>query len=333
MRSAFYCVILNLAAMLEAGAIVMNNETGLENAAHQIATVAPANQGKLSTVHTFPYWEHVGMVGMGSGIYLGDGWVLTSAHVGCYPFVMSDGSNYKPIYDSWKVLQNPDGGTADLAIFRVQTKGSGSKLSQLGNLMIGKLAPEEKSQLIMIGTGFTERTAVTAGTESTPVVLGYQLQQRREKRWAFASFDKILEQPAHTAGGHKTRCFVSSFHHNSLEGQAADGDSGGAMFAYDARRGQWELVGCIFAASQLGTYVPFGSRTYLGELANYRFQLPAMNSRVIEMADLSPSYSWELAYPLVSSQVWESVKTNASNFRRWTQSILAEPTDWLFCNS
>src|SRR5262245_53217383 len=61
---------------------------------------------EFAGIPSFPYWDHVGMVGMGSGIYLGDGCVLTSAHVGCFPFRMHDGSIYQPDYASWRVLQN-----------------------------------------------------------------------------------------------------------------------------------------------------------------------------------------------------------------------------------
>ncbi len=88
----------------------------------------------------FPYLDHIGMVGMGSGVYLGDGYVLTSAHVGCYPFRLPDGSYYQPDYQSWSILTNSAGGQSDLAVFRV----SYSKDSALGKLGVLPIAMNAK---------------------------------------------------------------------------------------------------------------------------------------------------------------------------------------------
>ena len=95
-----------------------------------------AISAEFSGIKEFPYWDHVGMVGLGSGIYLGDGCVLTSAHVGCFPFRMHDGSTYEPYYKSWRVLKNQDGSKSDLAVFRVRCAKS-SSLARLGVLPFG----------------------------------------------------------------------------------------------------------------------------------------------------------------------------------------------------
>ncbi len=273
--------------IVDAGAIILHEDAAenpdTEESAVKNIALNCALRDKDNAVADFPYWEHIGMVGMGSGIYLGDGWVLTSAHVGCAPFKMSDGSYYKPIYDTWRVFQNPDGRKADLAVFRVQLGDGTSSLARLGRLPIGQIEKIGDPPLIMIGTGFIEKKPQSAGTDSKPV-LGYQMQSQREKRWAFTSLEKVLEQPALTAGGCMTACFVSCFQRDAFHGQAADGDSGGAMFSYNSGSGQWELVGCIFAVSQLGTYVPFGARTYVGNIDSYRSQLPVMQSLVIALA-------------------------------------------------
>ena len=46
---------------------------------------------RFPSIAAFPFAAHVGTVGMGSGVYLGNGYVLTSAHVGCFPFITQDG--------------------------------------------------------------------------------------------------------------------------------------------------------------------------------------------------------------------------------------------------
>jgi len=213
------------------------------------------------------------MVGMGSGIYLGDGYVLTSAHVGCHPFRMGDGSNYKPHYASWRILDGPAGSKSDLAIFRVEISDTRSSLANLGWLPVGKIGADSGTPLILIGTGFGQQPNAVAH-QDPEVVLGYEILRQRKKRWGIDFLDKVLNEPVATAGGYLTHCFVSTFERLAGHAQAADGDSGGAVFAYNSQLGQWEVVGCIIAVSQLGSYVPFGSRTYVGDLGCYEAQLP-----------------------------------------------------------
>lgn len=226
----------------------------------------------------FPYMDHVGMVGKGSGIYLGNGYVLTSAHVGCYPFRMGDGSHYKPVYSTWRVLRNADGGKSDLAVFRVKVDDASSSLAKLAPLPVGSvdqdlaLQGEDETPMIMIGTGFVEKD-VPAATAADDMLPGYQVQAKREMRWGINSEARLLDKPVATAGGLNTSCFVTSFDPSEAEAQAADGDSGGAMFAYNAELDQWELVGCIIAVSQKGARVTYGAQTYLGNLESYRTEL------------------------------------------------------------
>ena len=87
------------------------------------------------------------------------------------------------------------------------------------------------------------------------------------------TMDKILEAPASTAGGLKTQCFVTTFRDRAFGGQAAEGDSGGPAFIFDEGDRRWKLAGCIFAVSQLDNFVPYGARTYVGDLATYSAQI------------------------------------------------------------
>lgn len=249
-------------------AIVIND---LESGDHKAASLVDSQRSP-----DFPYWEHVGMVGMGSGIYLGDGYVLTSAHVGCHPFRTSNGTAYRPEYRSWRVLTNPDGGASDLAVFRVSIPAGDTGLAKLGSLPIGETSRTDMAgPLVMIGTGHVEKHIPAAHTGPS-VTLGYEIVAHREKRLGINSLDKVIEKPVATPGGYRTRCFASNFDPKHGEAQATAGDSGGASFAYNSKHGRWELVGCIIAASQLQDYVPFGARTYLGDIGSYRDQLPAV---------------------------------------------------------
>jgi hypothetical protein len=248
---------------------------------------------KRDSIPDFPFMDHVGMVGMGTGIYLGDGYVLTSAHVGCFPFRMGDGSYYKPIYESWHTLKNPDGGKCDLALFKVHPGAPGSSLSRLSSLPIGEAemgletVNQDAAPMVMVGTGYTQKDTPTTILGSD-LVLGYSMQPKRGKKSGSNSVAEILEKPVPTIGGYKTDCFITKFDANEGEAQAADGDSGGAMFAYNTERAQWELVGCIIAVSQKGKAVPFGCKTFLGKLASYKPQLKGARSNPSDAPAISP---------------------------------------------
>ena len=275
-KKIFVCLVLfSLVTRVGLQAIIVNKAVAGGAEIDRVKQNDPSLRSPSGSVAEFGYWEHVGRVGMGSGIYLGDGLVLTSAHVGCHPFCMGDGSNYKPDYGSWRILDNPDGGKSDLAVFRVEIGGRTSSLAKLGRLPVGRLKAGHDTPLIMIGTGYGQQhKAVSA--EVYHVVLGYETQRQRVKKWGINLLDEILKTPVKTAGGYRTHCFVSTFDRSEGEAQAAEGDSGGAMFAYNADLARWEVVGCLIAVSQLGTYVPFGARTYVGNLGHYRAQLPGL---------------------------------------------------------
>ena len=219
----------------------------------------------------FPFWDNIGTVGLGTGLYLGNGWVLTSTHVGCRPFVLSDGSNYRPVPGTWRVLKNADGSKSDLAVFQVQQGASDSALRKLFNISISTETVESQTPVLLVGTGYVEQKS-TGDQNQNPARFGAYQRSTREKRWALATTNEV-SAPAGTRGGLKTHCFATTFRKQAFGGQAAEGDSGGAAFVFDAESLQWKLAGCIFAVSQVNTFVPYGARTYVGDLAAYGPQL------------------------------------------------------------
>ncbi len=236
---------------------------------------------QFSSIPAFPYWKHVGSVGMGSGIYLGDGYVLTSAHVGCYPFSLHDGSHYEPDYASWSVLKNADGSHSDLALFRVQVPAS-SALAKLGRIALGN-SRQTDSPVLLIGTGYTQGAQpLTLSSGSTALgVLGYHVERHRSTAWGLNHSSQSIEQPVETGKNLSTHCFTTQFDRIFFAGQAADGDSGGAAFTYNREQNRWELVGCIIAVSQQRASVAFGCRTYLGDLGAYASQIPGMPATAV----------------------------------------------------
>ncbi len=239
---------------------------------------------EFAGVASFPYWDHIGMAGMGSGVYLGDGRVLTSAHVGCFPFRMHDGSFYQPDYATWRILENKDGSKSDLAVFQVTFEKS-SSLAKLGNLPIAEAKAERP--ILLIGTGFTQgaKPIVLGSQGKTLAVLGYHVQPQRSVAWGMNRGSQELDSPVATSGStgtFSTRCFTTSFDRNDFAGQAADGDSGGAGFSFNRELGRWELAGCIIAVSQQQPRVTFGSRTFLGDLGFYAPQISGAKVQLVK---------------------------------------------------
>ncbi len=227
---------------------------------------------EFAGVSSFSYWDHIGMVGMGTGIYLGDGRVLTSAHVGCFPFRMHDGGVYQPDYASWRFLKNADGSKSDLATFKVRFEKT-SKLGQLGTLPLASSHADRP--VLLVGTGFTQGAQpITLGTQGKSLaVLGYHVQPERSAAWGINRASQDVDHPVATAGMFATTCFSTRFERNDFAGQATEGDSGGAGFTYNRQLNRWELSGCIIAVSQQEPNVTFGARTFLGNLGCYARQL------------------------------------------------------------
>jgi hypothetical protein len=227
---------------------------------------------ELVGVESFPYWEHVGKVGMGSGVYLGEGRVLTNAHVGCFPFQMHDGGFYQPDYASWRLLKNTDGSKSDLAVFEVRFEKT-SKLARLGVLPLSTSHSERA--MLLVGTGYTQgaKPISLSSQGKALAVLGYHVQQQRSITWGLNRTSQEMDGPLATGGTFSTHCFTTRFEPHNFAGQAVEGDSGGAGFSYNRELNRWELSGCIIAVSQQQPNVTFGARTYLGVLNTYVWQI------------------------------------------------------------
>jgi len=84
--------------------------------------------------------------GAGSGVYLGQGWVLTAAHVGDGDFTV-DGQTYLPRANTKQRLMNPDNSLADLIVYELQTSPN------LGDVRMSSTRPGAHSWVTMIGYG------------------------------------------------------------------------------------------------------------------------------------------------------------------------------------
>ena len=232
-------------------------------------TTAPADD---------PGFANVGIRGTGSGIYLGNGWVLTAAHVGA-GWVWFGNTLYNAVANSTVQLTNPanQGYTTntDLVLYQIDGRPN------LPSLSIESASPAVNWNVIMIGNG-RDRNASEAfwtsswmAASSASPYAGYIWAATQNMRWGTNVISSVGIPEG--VGVNSETAFATTFTGNTqYDAQGSSGDSGGAVFHKDAS-GQWELAGVMFAINNLigqplGTSV-FGDTTFSADLSIYRNQI------------------------------------------------------------
>jgi hypothetical protein len=274
-------LVVCLAAPRIASAVVIDTLTGTGN------TTAPADD---------PGWSNVGKLGDGTGVYLGNGWVLTASHVGGGSIVLNGGT-YAMLAGSGTQLTN--GGAAgkttvtDLSMFKLATTPAG-----LAGVPIAATASGSGAAVTMIGSGrdrgaFTQWSVNTAtGTnpwiwtevQSGGNAVGYKTLSTRTMRWgtntvSISGSDSWINYSSIDAKVLGTSFTYDPFNY-STEAQAAYGDSGGGVFHKNGST--WELAGLILTVGGYsgqpdpGANAVFGNVTYAADLSFYRPQIMAI---------------------------------------------------------
>jgi hypothetical protein len=227
-------------------AVIIDSGDGTEN------TSAPDDD---------PGWAHVGRKGGSTVIYLGNGWVLTANHVGIGDVVFQ-GVPYPAVEGSSIRLQNETGPPADLCVFRIDPR------PVLPILPIRDSTPTVGTAVTMIGNGRNRGPETSwRGYE------GYEWLSSRTMRWGTNLVDGFDTQ-------FDTKAFSTDFTQTggtAHEAQAANGDSGGAVFIKDG--GVWELAGVLFA---IGTHMGQPYETALYENLSYAADLAVYRDQIIE---------------------------------------------------
>ena len=216
-----------------------------------------------------PGWSHVGNVSGLTGIYLGNGWVLTAGHVSTANPELQ-GVFYPVVPGSDVQLHNPDNSLADLKVFRIDPGPS------LPLLNIRSTTPPTNTNVTMIGRGFWRGAATIWNGYGGYLWSGYS-----GMRWGT---NRVYSNGVFAASNWS---FVTDFTKLSQSGtpyeaQGALGDSGGAVFIKNTipNPDVWELAGVMFAilphAGQPDQTALYGNYTYSADLSVYRAQLIAL---------------------------------------------------------
>jgi hypothetical protein len=221
-----------------------------------------------------PGFDNVGVIDGLTGVYVGNGWVLTANHVGENPIVLL-GVTYDPVLGSGVQFQNPDLTFADLKAFKLLGPNP-----PLPDLAISDSAPSQHTLITIIGNGRNRGTATTwSGLD------GRNWGGGREIRWGT---NKIADESTLALGTQAFSIVFDDLKPNQSGGQheadVVDGDSGGGAFIGSDTTA--ELIGILFArgvfagqpsdTSFMGTRFQAGNAGFIVDLFAYRNDILAI---------------------------------------------------------
>jgi len=169
-------------------------------------------------------WDYVGTVSGASGVYLGNGYVLTAGHVGTGDFMLGS-QTYNMIAGSTLAI-----GTADLHIYRIDTTSTtGSVLSLPALTLSAASNPPSALHSSVVFIGYGGSHGETWGQDT----VNYTNQTATLTSPSFVSNDFYTIDGTTNSGPI----------HFTNDAQVVPGDSGGGAFIYNSSTHLWELAG------------------------------------------------------------------------------------------
>ena len=250
-----------------------------------------AGSGNMSAPGDDPGWNNVGAIGVGGGVYIGYGWVLTANHVGSGDGITLGGVKYPMLPGTGRQLTNAGAAgksaLTDLFMFQI-AKPSLS----LPFIHVASTAPANGETVTMIGRGRLQQAnptywdindsvipwVWTETTEDLANEAGFKTDGTKSMRWGTNAIDDRgwFKVGVDVLGlGTTFDPYVST-----NEAQVVSGDSGGAVFVKQA--GAWNLAGIIIAQGLLpnqpgGTSTAaFYNTSVFADLSYYRPQIVAI---------------------------------------------------------
>lgn len=219
-------------------------------------------------------WDHIGLRGALSAVYVGNSYVLTANHVGVGS-VLLGGVTYQAVPGTEVRLANSDGSLTDLLLFSI------FPVPALPLLPIAATPPTAGEDLILAGNGRNRGDPTSFdpnGPPPPPGLGGYLWLPSRTLRWGTNQVDSFITLDIAGMTESLTTVFESgaSLHESS----AATGDSGGAVFRDIGS--EWELAGIMLAISVFSGQDPqatiYGNETHAADLSFYRDDILAVIS-------------------------------------------------------
>jgi len=236
----------------------------LLGANHSAAVIIVTGDGTGNTTAPSddPGFDNVGSVNGLSGVYLGNGWVLTAGHVGSGPMVFG-GVTYSPVPGSFQKLTGGSASLADLAVLRMAGDPG------LPTTALATTTPSVGSSVVMIGRGLSRGSATTWNGNN-----GWGWTSPMVKRWGAnrVSMTGLSILNTETLTLNFDGPGPAAVTH---EAHVATGDSGGAL--YWKSGGTWYLAGTLFAALTFGAQPAntslYGNSTAAADIAFYRSEI------------------------------------------------------------
>jgi hypothetical protein len=212
-----------------------------------------------------PAFLNVGVVNGLTGVYLGDGWVLTANHVGTGSITL-EGIAHPAVTASSVRLEHAPGSPTDLRLFRLVTDPG------LDPLEIATPGVTPGRAVVLYGNGRNRGSPFT-----WQGIAGFYWGSAKSLRWGT---NEVEDTGLVIAIGDST---VESFNvlfddglPTEHEANAAVGDSGGGAFV-EAPGGGYELAGILFAIYGYGgqptSSTLYGNGTLAADLSYYRDQI------------------------------------------------------------
>jgi len=256
-RTLAWIVILAFAAGEPAGAII-NSQPAAD---YESENALRDHLASWAEDKPFPFWKNIGQIDRSTGIYLGNGYVLTAAHVGAGTFRTSDGKSYSVAGDTVQFFRNHDGSLADLCLFRIAFQPV-DPIASCPAIPLTTMIPRKGNRLVLLAGG--------AGPKSSGKRFAWSDDYR--VRWGLNSIEEVYAMPMPTSR-YSSFGFATHFGKDGAQCQAAPGDSGGAAFHFNPAADRWELAGVIVAVDSRFGGADFGNQTYVADPALFRRQL------------------------------------------------------------
>jgi hypothetical protein len=221
-----------------------------------------------------PYtgWDYVGNINRGSGVYLGNGWVLTAQHVGFGNFNLGGFTyNYAGYnYSTFTTTVGTNSYYADLNLFRIETISTTGKALNMPALTLASSAP----------VFFGNTTRANQLSQSQAVMIGYGGPSGvGNKSWGIdhvTGINQAVSVLTYTSADFSTAYGAMTNSRNvsvTNSAQLVPGDSGGGDFMNVS--GSWQLAGVNEAVDGNGN-------SYMVEVAYYDAQIQAVMAAVPE---------------------------------------------------